>query len=288
MTAGPASGVGTARAVDGTSLHIHRWPAAHPWAALVLVHGLAEHAGRYAHVGEAFAAEGIEVHAYDQRGFGGSGGPRAFVERWPILHDDLQTRLEAVRGEHPDLPLILYGHSMGGLVATGYVLSDSPRPLPDLLVLSAPGLRAVIPEWRKRMASLLSGIAPRLAVANGLPSNGLSHDPTVSERYMSDPLLVPKTTMRFAAEAFREQDRIAARLERGATLPIPTYILHGTADPIVPPAASELLVGRGAVTRHVHPDLRHECHNEPEWREVISGVTGWIRANVPERAAAPV
>jgi alpha-beta hydrolase superfamily lysophospholipase len=169
---------------------------------------------------------------------------------------------------------------MGGLVTAGYVLSDQLRPLPDLLVLSAPGLRAVIPRWRITMASVLSGIVPRYAVPNGLPSGGLSRDPGVEQRYGDDPLLVPKSTMRFAAEAFREQDRIAGRLAQGAQLPIPTYILHGSADPIVPTASSEVLLGHGPVTRHVHRELRHECHNEPEWREVLREVVAWVRANV--------
>jgi alpha-beta hydrolase superfamily lysophospholipase len=86
--------------------------------------------------------------------------------------------------------------------------------------------------------------------------------------------------MRFAAEAFREQDRIAARLAAGAALPVPTYVLHGSADPIVPLEASAALVGHGPVTRHVHDELRHESHNEPEWREVLGEVVRWVHANV--------
>ena len=279
---------GTARMVDGTTLRTHRWSAADPWAALLLVHGLAEHAGRYAHVAEAMAAEGIEVHAYDQRGFGGSEGRRAYVDRWSILHDDLQDRLEAVRAAQPDLPVVLYGHSMGGLVTAGYVLSDTHRPLPDLLVLSAPGLDSAVPAWKQTLASVLSGIVPTFAMANGLPSDGLSRDPTVADRYVNDPLLVPRTTMRFAAEAFREQARVGARLAAGASVPVPTYVVHGSADPVVPPAASELLEGHGDLTRHVHSGLRHECHNEPEWRHVIADVVTWLRSRVPGRTAAAV
>ena len=290
MTAGPAAAErveeGTARAPDGTALHTRRWRASDPWAALLLVHGLAEHSGRYLHVGEALAADGIEVHAYDQRGFGRSGGPRAFVERWSVLHDDLRSRLEAVRASQPGLPLVLYGHSMGGLVAAGYVLGETARPLPDLLVLSAPGLRAAIPRWRVTMATLLSGLAPRYAVPNGLPGGGLSRDDGVQVRYANDPLLVPRSTMRFAAEAFREQDRIGTLLAAGRPLPVPTYVFHGSDDPIVPAASSEALMGHGPVTRHVHDELRHECHNEPEWRAVLGEVVVWIREQAAARDAA--
>lgn len=282
-----AGKTGTATTTDGTRLRTHRWSAADPWAALLLVHGLAEHAGRYAHVAEALAAEGLEVHAYDQRGFGGSEGRRAYVERWSVLHDDLEGRLSAVRSAHPDLPLVLYGHSMGGLVTAGYVLSESKRPFPDLLVLSAPGLDSAVPAWKRRLADLLSGVVPTFAMANGLPSDGLSRDPSVAERYDDDRLLVPRTTVRFAAEAFREQARVGARLSAGASLPVPTYVLHGSADPVVPPAASKRLEGHGPVTRYVHQDLRHECHNEPEWRVVVRDVVTWIRSNVapPEGTA---
>ena len=132
-------------APDGVALRTMRWQPAEPaWAALLLVHGVGEHAGRYDHVGRQMAAAGIDVHAFDLRGFGASSGPRAYVERWSLFHDDLQARLSDVRAVSHGLPVVLYGHSMGGLIVLGYVLATIPRPLPDLMVLSCPGLDSTI------------------------------------------------------------------------------------------------------------------------------------------------
>src|SRR5688500_3923517 len=129
---------------DGTPLVVRHWAvqSGEPWASMVLVHGLAEHSGRYEHVGGQLADAGIEGFALDLRGFGASGGPRASVERWSQLHDDLEERVVAARSGAPERPLVLYGHSLGGLISLGYVLDGRSRP--DLLVLSAPAIAARI------------------------------------------------------------------------------------------------------------------------------------------------
>ena len=145
--------VGTSvRTRDGLVLRTYVWPADSPRAHLLLVHGVAEHAGRYAHVGAQLARAGITTHAFDLRGFGGSGGHRAYVDRWPRFYDDLEDRLTEVRVAAAGLPVVLYGHSMGGLIALGYALAEPPRPLPDLLVLSAPAIDATVPEWKRVLA----------------------------------------------------------------------------------------------------------------------------------------
>ena len=128
----------TVRTRDGIALRTYTWPVVGAARAhLLLVHGIAEHAGRYPHVAARLASAGVTTHAYDQRGFGGSGGTRAYVDRWSQYYDDLEDRLADVRAKAGGLPVVLYGHSMGGLIALGYTLADPPRPLPDLLVLSA-------------------------------------------------------------------------------------------------------------------------------------------------------
>src|SRR4029079_10169973 len=98
----------------GRSLFVRHWPvrSGEPWATMLLVHGLAEHSGRYEHVGSQLAEAGLDTHAYDQRGFGASGGPRASVDRWSQLHDDLEERIAAVRSVAPGRPLALFGHSL--------------------------------------------------------------------------------------------------------------------------------------------------------------------------------
>jgi acylglycerol lipase len=273
---------GTVRMPDGTTLRTLHWaPVGEAWAAALVVHGLGEHAGRYETVAAALTAAGIDVFGYDHRGFGGSSGYRAYVDRWTQLHDDLAARLLAVRAERPGLPVVMYAHSMGGLVACGYVLSGVNRPLPDLLVLSAPAIDASQPAWKKKLAAILRNATPKMRLSNGLAEDGLSRDPSVRAKADADPLCLNTTTVRFGAEAFVEQDRLMALLPGLASMPVPTYILHGAADPIVPVRVTDVFAGKGNVTRRVHDGLRHECHHEPEHEAVLDEVVAWIRAQVP-------
>jgi acylglycerol lipase len=225
------------------------------------------------------AEAGIDVHGYDHRGFGASGGSRAYVARWTDLHDDLEARLNAARAAMPGLPVVLYGHSMGGLIALGYVLADRHRPVPDLLVLTSPALDSTIAAWKRWLARLLSRIAPKLRIPNGFRPGDLSRDPAVDLRVTIDPLCQARSTTRIGAEGFAEQRRVGDTLAAGRRLPVPTYVIHGSDDPIVPADASALLERDPRVTRRLYAGLRHETHNEPEGPAVVADTIAWIRAN---------
>jgi len=278
---------------DGTELLVRRWAAAAerptatgepavgeasgaPWARVLLIHGLAEHGGRWEHVGARLADAGLEVMAFDQRGFGASGGRRAWVDRWSRLHDDVEDRLTELRAAGPE-PVALYGHSLGGLIALGYVLDD--RPQPDALVLSAPALSSAIPAWRQALAAVLNRVAPTMTVANGLDASDLSHDPAVVAAYGPDPLNVHRSTVGFGIRAFAEQERVRGALGR---LRVPTLVIHGGEDRIVPTATTALLGELSGVTRRVYPGLRHEVHNEPQGLSVLDDVIGWLRATLED------
>jgi len=277
---------GTVRTRDGLQLRTLRWPAAGtPRAHFVLVHGIAEHAGRHAHVAARLALAGIETHAYDLRGFGESDGPRAYVDRWSRYHDDLEDRLAAIRAEAAPRPVVVYGHSMGGLIALGHVLADEPRPRPDLLVLSAPAIAAAVARWKRMLADVLGRAMPRLEIPNDVPPGGLSRDPQVEVAYRSDPLNVHRTTARLGMELFHEQARVQARLARLSALPVPTYVLHGSDDRVVPVSSSASLEGKANVTRRVYPALRHEMHNEPEAAAVIGDTLAWTLRSLPTGVA---
>lgn len=270
-----------ARTRDGLDLTTYLWPTDIPVRAhVLLVHGIAEHSGRYEHVAARLVAAGIAVHAFDLRGFGRSAGHRAYVTRWSEYHDDVEDRLTAVRAAASGRPVALYGHSMGGLVTLGYVLADRPRPLPDLLVLSAPAIGARVPTWKRRLADVLSVLVPRFTVANAFPRGGLSSDGAVEAAYAADPLVVRRTTARLGAALFGEQDRVQAALSRDGPLPVRTYVVHGAADPIVPERASRSLEGRANVTRRVYPGLHHETHNEPSGMAVVDDTIAWITREV--------
>jgi acylglycerol lipase len=270
-----------ATAADGTKLLVRRWaPPGPAWASVLLVHGIAEHSGRYELVGNRFAAAGLDVQAYDQRGFGASGGNRAYVDRWDQQLNDMGERLRIVRSDAAGRPVVLYGHSLGGLIALGYTLTD--RAKPDLLVLSAPAIEANIPGWKRSMVRVLSRVAPRMRIPNSFDGMTLSRDPDVAERYLADPLNEHVTTARFGAEALAEQTRVQANLGR---LALPTLVIHGADDGLVPASSSAPLAELTGVTRREYPGIRHELHNEPEGPSIIDDVVGWIRDQVLPEAS---
>lgn len=263
-------------AADGTKLLVRRWAPPSPgWASLLIVHGIAEHSGRYEHVGARLAEAGLDVEAYDQRGFGASEGRRAFVESWSIVLDDLGGRLADVRARAAGHPVVLYGHSLGGLTALGYALTD--RPKPDALVLSAPAIDAAIPAWKRAVAKALGRVAPTYQIKNDLDGADLSRDPAIAEAYFADPLNCHTTTSRFAAAALAEQTRVQSLV---GELSIPTLVIHGTADAIVPIASSERLASIPSVTRRIYADHRHELHNEPDGTAILDDVIAWLREQV--------
>ena len=273
---------GRVPARDGTSRLVRHWEAnGEPWVHVLLLHGLGEHSGRYEHVGQWLARSGIDVHAFDHCGHGGSDGPRGDIDRWEHFHEDVEDRLAAVRALAGERAIALYGHSMGGLIALGYALSG--RPLPELLVLSSPGLAASFPRWQRTLVTLFGRVVPGFRIPNGVDGAVLSRDPAVGAAYLADELNVHRSALRLGRLGFAEQDRVQAQL---GALSIPTYVFHGADDPLVPAAASEPLGRLLGVTRVVLPGLRHETHNEPEGERVIAGAVDWLRAQAGDHRGA--
>jgi alpha-beta hydrolase superfamily lysophospholipase len=165
---------------------------------------------------------------------------------------------------------------MGALIALTYACSG--RPAPDLLVLSAPPLGARVPGWQRALAPVLSRLAPTLVLANPIAGEQLSHDPAVGKAYFADPLVQPRSTTRLGAELFKAMKRGRGQLDR---LHVPTLVIHGGADNLVPTQVSEPLATIPGVERRVLPDLRHETLNEPEGPQVVAAIVEWIRAQAP-------
>lgn len=237
-------------------------------AVLVLVHGLAEHSGRYERTGSLLAQAGFRVRAFDLIGAGGSGGRRWDVDDWNRYHDQIQSHMEWAIGQ--EKPVVLMGHSLGALLALGYALSG--RPGPKLLVLSVPALGGGA-RWLRALARVGARVAPGVALSNVLPGENLSRDPAVGEAYRSDPLVHPRTTFRTGAALFAEMTKVTKEVGK---LAIPTLVLHGGADRIVPTASSAFLAEQPAVERRVYPQLRHEILNEPEGPEIVAEIIEWI------------
>ncbi len=282
------STTGEVKARDGTRLRTRRWrPEDEPWALVQLVHGLAEHSGRYERIGSLLAEAGLDVHAVDLRGHGGSGGTRGDIARWESLHDDIEDALVRLRAGSSDgdagrRPVVLLGHSMGGLVALDYVLAG--RPAPDLLVLGSPAIDDALPGWQHRLVPILSRFAPTMLVATAWDGATLSRDPVVGQAVDADPACLTRITTRTGRGGFAAQVRTRKALER---LAVPTWVHHGSDDRLVPPRASEPLGRLPGVSRRVYQGLRHECFNEPEGPQVVADIVAWLRTQVARAAGGP-
>jgi len=258
---------------DGLTQLRRHWPAESPRAAILLVHGIGEHSGRYEHVGAHLAANGFDTLGFDNRGFGQSGGRRAFVKGFAQYKNDVEDLLKERR--ELGVPVVLFGHSLGGLICTDYLVGG--RPQPDLAILSAPALAAEVPAWQRAAAPTMGKIAPKLFLPSKIGGELLSRDPQVGIDYVNDPLIIAGATAAFGRSFFRAMERANAGLAR---ISVPTYVFHGGDDVLVPTACSEPLGELDLVTRKVWEGLRHECMNEPEQGEVLTAVSDWVSSQL--------
>lgn len=280
----------TLRTADGQTLALREWlatPAA-PLAVVHITHGLGEHAGRYAHVAQRLNALGFAVRAHDHFGHGLSSGARGGLPNELRLVDDLALLIDDARAAYPGLPVVLLGHSMGGLVAASFV-ARGVRPV-NALVLSSPALSPPLSAAQKGLIAVLSRLAPGLRVGNGLDAQDLSHDPSVAPAYLSDPL---------------NHDRIGARLarflaEEGARVmgaapqwPVPTLLLYAGADRLVRPEGSRAFAAAAALSGQVQAiafeQHFHELFNELDAQPVFEALEQWLGARFgfdARRAAA--
>ena len=247
---------------DGTEQNRRTWEIPNPTARVLLLHGIAEHSGRYEHVGVTLNNAGFSVLSYDHHGHGRSGGVRGHVPSFETFLDDVEDYLEELRDTGD--PVVLMAHSMGGLIATAYCVSG--RPLPDVLLLSGPALGAEVPRWQEVGAPIIGKVAPKLFIKNEFDGTRLSNNPAVGAAYETDPLRIKGATAGLGLELFKAMDDTNAKLSR---LSVPTMVVHGGADRIVPTHYSEPLGEIPGVTRIVLPGLEHEVLNEDSWETTM-------------------
>ncbi len=276
-TGSPETGQIAAR--DGLKLFYRRWPVHAHRAVLVIAHGLGEHSGRYAHVAAHLNAQGIEVWALDHRGHGQSEGARGCVNDSADFLHDLDRFLLHVREKTGGKPFLL-GHSLGGLIAASYA-THNMGPLRGL-ALSSPALKLHLSAPQALLARVLSTLAPKLTVPNGLKRDKLSHDPAVAIAYSADPLVHDKASGPLVNWMVQEAEYVHAH---AAALSIPVLMLWAGQDALVHPAGSErFFAALPATVRSGNPlpDLYHEIFNErePDRSEALSVLSGWLSRHV--------
>jgi len=272
------STLSTFTAVDGEHLVVQAWPLPHHLAqrgTVLVVHGLGEHAGRYDHVARRFNAWGFAVRGYDQYGHGESGGPRGGLPTDERLLDDLADLVDSTRQRmDPGTPLLLLGHSMGGLVAARFV-SLGLRPV-EGLVLSSPALNPGLSGFQKFLVSTLPALAPNLRVGNGLKPQFISHDPAVVSAYLSDPLVHDRISARLARFIATAGPAVVAA---AAQWKVPTLLLYAGDDRLLNAKGSRDFAAAAppsVVQAQCFEALYHEIFNERDAQPVFDALHQWV------------
>lgn len=217
------------RASDGTQLYLHSHPVEGARAVVALLHGYGEHAGRYAHVAEAWKAHGIATYAIDVRGHGKSEGRRGHVGRFPEYHQDFDALLGVVEERRAGKPYFVFGHSHGALIALHGMIAGGRAKSAMGLLLSSPFLGVALPvnPIKRGLGVLMSGVWPTLALPAGIKGSDVTRDPEQARIYESDPLNNKNATARWFTEAMGAIEVVQRDV---AALDKPLILLYGGAD----------------------------------------------------------
>ncbi len=273
---------GFLKGVRGNGLYYQGWlPEGAAKAALLIVHGLGEHSGRYMNVVNRFVPQGYAVYGIDHLGHGRSEGQRLYVKRFSDYTEPLREMFAMIRGWQPGQPIFLVGHSMGGLIGALY-LTTRQDGLAGA-VLSGPAVKppGTIPKATILAGRVLSILIPRMGLVP-LQAGAVSRDPAVVEEYLADPLVCKeKITARLGAAMLGAMERI--RVEAGR-ITLPILIVQGGADRLVDPAGARVLYDAVSSTDRkiiVYEGLYHEVFNEPEHDRVLADVETWLEGHLP-------
>ena len=266
---------------DNQIYYQHWLPEGEAKAVILVVHGLAEHSGRYMNLVHHFLPLGYAVYAIDHLGHGRSEGARVYVERFTDYTDTLAAFREMIRNRQKDKPVFLVGHSMGGLIGALYLLEHQGELAGA--VLSGPAVKIPdnIPAVTIFAGKVLSVLAPRLGLIAPPEASGVSRDPAVVRAYETDPLVYRgKMTPRLGSEMLKAMRRVATEASR---ITLPLLILQGSADRLVDPSGAQMLHDRVASPDKriiLYEGLYHEVFNEPEHDRVLKDVETWLEVHL--------
>ncbi|KAK4051048.1 hypothetical protein OIV83_003177 [Microbotryomycetes sp. JL201] len=279
----------------GQVFHTKTWtPDGDIKASVCFLHGFNEHIGRYDHVFDKYASEGLAVFAFDQRGFGKTGEASHGVTSWQNQLEDMSWAIEHTSNAFPNVPLYLVGHSMAGALVIAYATRQPASPHLSKLagvVSSAPLLRQAR-AVRTNMAivklgNLVGKLSPKLTVSTPLKPEDLCRDPVIYKAYAEDPLCAPKGTFRHVANMLMGGEALLAADYKNWPSNLPLLVFHGDHDRITDHDASKELAekmqreGKPVEFKSL-PGFYHEAHNEPgedRWT-AIAVVTDWIKSKL--------
>jgi alpha-beta hydrolase superfamily lysophospholipase len=266
---------------DGLELYAQAWEpvVVAPRAVVCHVHGLGEHTSRYTHVASALGKEGYVLFGADLRGHGRSGGARGHISSIEDFMQDIDLLVGQAQARYPGLPIILYGHSLGGILVLHYSLKRKPNV--KGAVVTSPGLRTALEKQPVKMmaARVLGSFLPSVALPSGLSARGLSRDDSVVQAYLNDPLVHDRLTLGFGKIMLGV---VQWTLSHADEFPLPLLLMHGKSDSIAFPSGSieVAAAAKERATLALWEGAYHELHNEPEKAEVFKTMTMWMDARL--------
>ena len=266
--------------VRNTNIYYQGWlPEGDIKAVLLVVHGLGEHSGRYMNIVGHFVPLGYAVYGLDHIGHGKSDGRREFVESFDDFTAPLTIFYKMVAEWQPGIPIFLLGHSLGGLIASYYLLDHQDKFKGAIISAPTVEIGDSVTQLTITMAKVLSKIAPKAGVMS-LDATTISKDPEVVAAYISDPLVFHgKTTARLGAELLSAMMRSSAE---AGTIRLPVIIVQGAEDALVEPHGAQMLydtIGSEDKTLKIYKGLWHEVFNEPERAIVLKDVEDWLSSH---------
>ncbi|MEM2637570.1 MAG: alpha/beta hydrolase [Candidatus Korarchaeota archaeon] len=263
---------------DRTKLHKASWKVNNARGAIIIVHGFAEHIGRYDHVAKFLNELGFNVYGYDQRGHGKSEGDRGYVKNFDEYIMDLNLFVNCVLKEENGHPLFLLGHSMGGLIVLRYGILHRDAPVKGIIA-SAPALRlgAKTGKVKYALGKFLAKVAGHSKMDAGIDASLLTHDKNVVEQYINDPLVFKKISARLGIELIKKGNDT---LKRASEFTFPCLLMIGSDDRLVAPeGVKEFYEKCGSKDKSlkIYEKFYHEILNEIEKEKAFNDIKTWLQ-----------
>lgn len=257
--------------------YFHEWPIQNAKAVICLVHGIGEHSARYNHLADYFNQAGFAITAVDLPGHGKTGGKRGDIASFDDFYRAIDLLLEKSTNLYPNKDLILYGHSMGGLISLAYLLKQKPVSIKKAIITS-PWLKLQNPPPKAMLAfaQFMDKVLPHLILKSGLDANHICREKNVVDAYVNDPLVHDKISVRLFVDALKAVDYVHENIGQ---LQISLFMAHGTADKICSYEASEQLASQNKrlIQFETFKDCYHEIHNEKNQQELFNAIIHFLQ-----------
>ena len=247
--------------------------------AIGIIHGLGEHSNRYDDFAEYFCKKGFGVYSIDLRGHGKSEGKRGHINNFKKLIDDSEEMFINIRKENLNVPMVMFGHSLGGCIALNYLCENQSKEI-DLAIISSPWLRTVLepPKFILYIQKILVGLFPSLTLNNRLDPYDLSKDTDIVKKYIEEPLVHNKISLKMFSEVNKTIDKIENESEK---INIPVLLVHGKKDNIISFKGTEKVSKKINNSKLIlYEGLYHEPHNDLEKNEILADYTSFIKNNI--------